>query len=31
MILDIYSFDIEVQSELGAGTTTVIKLNMNKS
>ena len=31
MILDIYNFDIEVSSELGIGTTTVIKLNMNKS
>jgi len=31
MILDIYNFDIEVVSELGVGTTTVIKLNMNKN
>jgi len=31
MILDIYSFDIKVESELGVGTTTIIKLNMNKS
>ena len=31
MILNIYAFNIEVISELGVGTTTVIKLNMNKS
>jgi len=31
MILDIYDFEIEVFSELKSGTTTIIKLNMNKS
>lgn len=31
MILDIYGYDIKVNSELGFGTTTTIKLKMNKS
>jgi len=31
MILDIYGFEININSEIRRGTTTVIKLNMNKS